>query len=71
LQTLALVLLRFRTIASHLGQSLTPAEAVARMAEAPAAGDALAIARQPLQSISQDFPERTLKHKVRRVRDYA
>jgi hypothetical protein len=42
---LALLVLRFRTIARHLGQSLTPAEAVAKMAEAPTAGDALTLAR--------------------------
>ena len=42
----ALLVLRFRTIASHLGQSLTPAEGVARMAEAPpTAGDAQALVR--------------------------
>ena len=41
----ALLMLRFRTIASYLGQSLTPAEAVARMAETPIAGDALTLAR--------------------------
>ncbi|MEO8078691.1 MAG: lasso peptide biosynthesis B2 protein [Acidobacteriota bacterium] len=42
---LALVVLPFRRIASHLGQTLTPAEAVARMAEVPSAGDAPAIVR--------------------------
>ena len=41
----ALLVLRFRTIASYLGQSLTPAEAVARMAEAPNAGDARELVR--------------------------
>ena len=42
---LALLVLRFRTIASHLGQSLTPAEAVAKMAAAPRAADAQALVR--------------------------
>jgi hypothetical protein len=42
---LALRVLQFRTIARHLGQSLTPAEAAARMAEAPAAGDPLTLVR--------------------------
>lgn len=41
----ALLVLRFRTIASHLGQSLTPAEAVAKMAEAHNAGDTQALVR--------------------------
>jgi hypothetical protein len=45
LAALALVVLRFRTIAAHLGQTLTPAEAVARMAEVPAADHALATVR--------------------------
>ena len=42
---LALVVLPFRRIAAHLGESLTPAEAVARMAEAPAADEARTIVR--------------------------
>jgi hypothetical protein len=42
---LALRVLRFRTIARHLGQSLTPAEAVAKMADAATAGDPLALVR--------------------------
>ena len=42
---LALLVLRFRTIASHLGQSLTPAQAVAKMADAPTASDAPTLAR--------------------------
>jgi Transglutaminase-like superfamily len=43
--SLALLVLRFRTIAAHLGQSLTPAQAVAKMADAPTASDAPALAR--------------------------
>jgi hypothetical protein len=42
---LALRVLRFRTIARHLGQSLSPAAAAAMMAEAPPAGDPSALAR--------------------------
>ena len=43
LAAVALLALRFRTIASRLGQSLTPAEAAARMAETPTAADTSAI----------------------------
>jgi hypothetical protein len=42
---LALRVLRFRTIAKHLGQSLTPAEAVARIAEVTPAGHPLTLVR--------------------------
>ena len=42
---LALRVLQFRTIARHLGQSLTPAEAVAKMAEVSTAGDPLTLVR--------------------------
>lgn len=40
---LALRVLRFRMIARHLGESLTPAQGIARMAAAKAAGDPLAL----------------------------
>ena len=40
---LALLVLRFRTIASHLGQTLTPAEAASRIAETSTAADASAL----------------------------
>ena len=43
---LALLVLRFRTIARHLGQGLTPAEAAAKMANASVAdGDPLTLVR--------------------------
>jgi hypothetical protein len=45
LAAVALVILRFRTVASHLGQSLPPAEAAARMTEVPDASGAEAIAQ--------------------------
>jgi hypothetical protein len=42
---LALRVLQFRTIAKHLGQSLTPAEALTKIAEAPIVGDPLTLVR--------------------------
>lgn len=45
LASLSLAVLRFRTIASHLGQSLTPAQAVARIAKAPTPTNAAALVR--------------------------
>lgn len=45
LAAFALVVLRFRTVASHLGQSLSPAQAAARMTALPDASAAQATAQ--------------------------